>query len=82
MQNDKGEIIFFIYNDAEEESVFSAFEITPDLIISEKIEEIDTPEGAFIITRGYDLENKDSEVIVFLTVLLRLRRLINISDKR
>lgn len=65
VQNDKGESIFFIYDNADEASKCSAFELRSDGIIHSKIEEIDTPKGPYIITKEYDFEDKQTEVLVF-----------------
>lgn len=65
VQNDNGELIFFIYDNADKISRCSIFELNSDGIISSKIEEIDTPRGAYIITKEYNFDDKGAEVLVF-----------------
>lgn len=65
VQNDSGDLIFFIYNNADKASNCSLFQITSDGMISNKIEEIKTPGGPFIIVKEYNFDDKGSEIIVF-----------------
>lgn len=65
VQNDNGELIFFIYNNDEEESKCSLFQIASDGMINNKIEEIDTPAGPYIIVKEYNFDDKESEILAF-----------------
>lgn len=65
VQNDDGELIFFIYDNASEASKCSAFELNFDGTVQSKIDEIDTPKGPYIITKEYELNDKENEVLVF-----------------
>lgn len=58
--------VFFIYGNGNSKSVCSVFEVDSyTLEPINKLEEINTPENAFIIAKDYELENSENQVFVY-----------------
>lgn len=61
---EKNECYFFIYDQKSDYNKCSVFE-TENGIPIKKLEELDIKNTAYLITRNYNLENKDNEILLF-----------------